>query len=127
MPERLSTRTFDASSVQGDGATLILRGATVGEVLNNRRSAEARNTWRYRLGRWLGRLFRKRPSESAQMRDNMAYYARFVRAWNWVGDDGEPLPVPGDDPSVIERLTTEEMAFVVACVNGERQSEEQKN
>jgi len=127
MPERLSTRTFDASSVQGDGATLILRGATVGEVLNNRRSVEARNTWRYRLGRWLGRLFRKRPSESVQMRDNMAYYARFVRAWNWVGDDGEPLPVPGDDPSVIERLTTEEMAFVVACVNGERQSEEQKN
>ena len=127
MPERLSTRTFDASSVQGEGAILVLRGATVGEVLGNRRAAEARNTARYRFGRWLGRLFRRAPSPVDQMRDNMRYYAGHVRSWNWVGDDGEPLPLPADDPSVIERLTTDEMAFIIACVNGERQTEEQKN
>ena len=127
MPERLSTRTFDASSVQGEGAILVLRGATVGEVLGNRRASEARDTARYRLGRWFGRLFRRAPSPADQMRDNMRYYAGYVRAWNWVGDDGEPLPLPADDATVIERLTTDEMALVISCVNGERQTEEQKN
>lgn len=127
MPERLSTRSFDATSVQGDGAYLVLRGATVGEVLGNRRATEARDTFRYRLGRRLGQLFRRAPPASEQMRRNMTYYAGFVHGWNWVGDDGEPLPLPADDPTVIERLTTEEMAFIAACVNGERQSEEQKN
>ena len=127
MPERLSTRTFDASEVQGEGAVLVLRGATVGEVLGNRRAAEARDTFRYRLGRWLGRLLRRTPPDSEQMRDNMRWYVRYVQSWNWVGNDGEPLPLPSEDTTVIDRLTTDEMAFVMACVNGERQTEEQKN
>jgi len=87
MPERLSTRTFDASSVQGDGAIIVLRGATVGEVLGNRRAAEARNTTRYRLGRWWGRLFRRAPSPADQMRDNMRYYAGYVRVDSLSGID----------------------------------------
>jgi hypothetical protein len=127
MAKRQGLRTFDTSDVQGDGSWIKLRSMTVGEVLDLRRETEARANFRYRVGAWLGRLVRRRPPESEIMRRNLARTIQYVKAWNWVDDLGEPLPLPTEDRRVLERLTAEEMGVVSECVNGDRQSEEQKN
>lgn len=43
---------------------------------------------------------------------------KVVVEWDWVDDDGEPLPQPKDDPEVIRRETTqEEQNFLVENLN----------
>lgn len=48
--------------------------------------------------------------------------ARIIRnhvfEWNWVDDDGNPLPTPKDDPAVVETLTTEEYRGLIALLMG---------
>jgi hypothetical protein len=127
MPQRANVRTFDTSSVQGEDSWIKLRPMTLGEILAVQRDAEERGTVWYKLGRWLGRLVKRRPSPVEIACRNMATTIRYVRGWNWVDDDGQPLPFPNDDPRVLDRLTLDEMQIITACVNGERQSEEQKN
>jgi len=127
MAQRQSLRTFDTSGVQGEGSWIKLRPMTVGEVLERQRQGELRDNWRYKLGRWLGRVLRRRPPDSVILRRNLMTTALYVRDWNWVDDRGEPLPLPADDSSVLEHLLPAEMRCITECVNGERQSEEQKN
>lgn len=40
-----------------------------------------------------------------------------VVAWNWVDDAGEPMPLPGIEPRVMDWLTEEEVKFIVAAIN----------
>jgi len=127
MPQRANVRTFDSADVQGEGSYIRLRPMTLGEMLALQSEAAERRTLWYKLGRWLGRLFRKRPSPVEVQRQNMERVFQYVRDWNWVDDDGNPLPDPINNPRALINLTLEEMRFINACVNGERQSEEQKN
>jgi hypothetical protein len=127
MPQRANVRTFDTSEVQGEGSYITLRPMTLGEVLDVQRAAEERRTFWYRLARFFGRIVQRRPSPTEIARQNMADVISYVREWNWVDDDGKPLPFPSDDASVLYRLSMAEMSLITACVNGERQSEEQKN
>lgn len=41
-----------------------------------------------------------------------------VLAWNWTDDDDQPLPAPAQDKTVVDRLTAEEVAFLVDKVTG---------
>lgn len=124
MPERKGLRTFSTEDVQGEGSWIKLRSMTVGEILERQRDGEARQNWRYRLGAFLGRLFRKRPPQSELDRRFLASTLHYVRDWNWVDDQGEPLPL---EPGTLDRLTAEEMRVITECVNGTRESDESKN
>lgn len=126
MVER-SANTFDASSVQGEGAYVKLRSMSVGAVLDQMRQRETEGRLLNRIARVFRRLFRRESLPSVRTEQFLAERLRFVAAWNWVDDQGQPLPLPQDDPLVLSRLTQEEIGFIVACLNGERQSEEQKN
>lgn len=127
MPERISTRTYSTEDVQGKDSWIKLRGMTLGEAINIRQEAEERAGFWFRLGALLGRLFKKAPTQSEVAHRNTEWAFRFVRDWNWVDDQGEPLPKPEADPDVRFRLTLEEMRCITDCVNGARGSEEQKN
>lgn len=127
MPQRANVRTFDSTDVQGEGSYITLRPMTLGEMLALQQEAAERQTFWYRLGRFFGRLLQRRPSPVELARRNMTRIIQYVCGWNWVDDEGQPLPLPGDDGRVLDRLTLPEMQFITACVNGERQSEEQKN
>lgn len=35
-----------------------------------------------------------------------------VANWNWLDDDNTPLPLPKDDPTVIDRLNDDEIKFL---------------
>jgi hypothetical protein len=39
-----------------------------------------------------------------------------VAAWDWVDDDGQPLPLPSVDPGVVDRLSEDEVAFIVRAI-----------
>ena len=41
-----------------------------------------------------------------------------VLEWNWTDDNGDPLPLPKDEPSVLEDLDAEEVAFLVEKITG---------
>lgn len=45
--------------------------------------------------------------------------------WNWVNDDGEPLPQPKDDPAVFDRLLDNEVAELNRALGAS--AAEQKN
>ena len=47
-----------------------------------------------------------------------------VLEWNFVDDEGEPLPQPAEKPEVVDELTEEEATFIVLALTN---SEEQKN
>jgi hypothetical protein len=127
MPERKGLRTFETSDVQGEDSWIKLRSMTLGELMDLQREAEDRRGFWYRLGRFFGRRFRKPPSPVETARRNMAQIIGYVRAWNWVNDQGQLLPLPANDPSVLDQLTMDEMQVITDCVNGARESEEQKN
>lgn len=38
--------------------------------------------------------------------------------WNWTDDNDEPLPSPAKDKSVVEKLTAEEVSFLVEKITG---------
>jgi hypothetical protein len=43
---------------------------------------------------------------------------KHVREWNWVNDDGEPLPLPKENPDVIDDLTAQEFRTVLDVMTG---------
>ena len=49
--------------------------------------------------------------------------AEHVVEWNWVDNDGEPLPQPKDDPSVVDELTSDEYKRLSEIILG---SEDQR-
>lgn len=132
MPERIGSRTVATEDVQGPGSWVQIRPATVGEILARQREVEQRDNVWYKIGVFLGRVvgalgLRKRETSSDRT-SIFAYWAiDYVKAWNWVNGDGEPLPSPEDDPSVVERLTQDELTAIVEAIHGQRKSEEQKN
>jgi len=74
----------------------------------------------------------KRPSWS-EMREYMegkneddpeiygkAFAKLMVIDWNWVDDNGNPLPKPSDNPDVIDQLSIEESTFLMNALSFER-------
>lgn len=41
-----------------------------------------------------------------------------VVEWNWTDDDGLPLPLPKDNPAIIDELDADEVAFLVEQISG---------
>lgn len=98
MPERKSTRKVNSQEVQGDDSFVVLHRITVGE----RRALESAQS----------------QAEAKGEKFDVEQYGidvltRHLVAWNWVNDAGDPLPLPNADATVIDRLTDEELKFLV--------------
>lgn len=56
---------------------------------------------------------------------------KIVRActldWNWTDDNDQPLPNPQSHPEIFDALMSEELAWLMANVNGEATVDEAKN
>lgn len=97
MPQRIhkAKKKVDCTPVQGEGAWVILRNpvwedfkvALDGRDPNNVNSSEV----------------------GMQLIENL------VEAWNWVGDDDEPLPPP--TPEIVRGLPFQELTFLVAALD----------
>lgn len=98
MPQRQSTTRVDASAVQGDGAYVVLRRLTLGEI----------RTLRAETG--------KEGSDMFTITEDMIR-ERIVE-WNWADDSGAPLPQPGAHPEVFDSITDEELTFLASAIAG---------
>lgn len=105
MPKRQNLRRFPSEEVQGEDSYVVVSRLTVGEAREADRLRKADDTDSFEA--------------------ISKFYRDHVHAWNWVDDDGEPLPLPKDDPAVIDMLTDREFEFVAECLAGSE--EERKN
>ena len=99
MPKRQSVKKYPSDEVQGEGSFVVVSAVKVGEIRKIRKEAKAEGYDDFEGG--LGLL------------------ARHIIKWNFVDDDGNPLPLPREHPEVLEDLTDEESKFLVNCIMGE--------
>jgi len=103
MPKRLSVKRVETPSIQGEDSYVVVSAVKVKEIQRTRRLSLEDDTF-----------------------DGFVAGLDMIRAhvlgWNWVDDDGTPLPVPKDDPSVIDELSTEEVTYLANLLTGEEES-----
>lgn len=98
MPKRQSVKKHDTSEVQGEDSYAVLSAVKVKEIRVIRKLAKTENFDEFEGG--------------------VSLLAKHVIGWNWVDDDGEPLPIPKDNPEVIDELTDDESKFLVNLMMG---------
>lgn len=92
MAHRVSTRKVLSDDVQGDGSYVVLRALPYGMISQRAKIDQ---------------------SDFDQVLEfNQQFLAAVVVEWNWVDDAGEPLPLPADDPAVVDRLVIPEFEFI---------------
>lgn len=92
MSERQATRRVPSESVQGEGSFVVFAKMKWGEAKKIRAQAKDPEV-----------------DETEFMQDCLVKY---IKDWDWVDDDGNRLPVPKDDPGVIDELTAQEIKFL---------------
>ncbi|MDZ4771205.1 MAG: hypothetical protein SGJ24_18950 [Chloroflexota bacterium] len=90
MPHRHTVVHIDASSVQGDGAYVLVRPLTYGAARRVRSRAESL-------------------SDADQIALGESLLIDHIIGWNWVDADGLILPLPSVDRAVLDSLTVAEM------------------
>lgn len=98
MPQILIERV-DSSAVQGEGSYVLLKKMTHGEV----------------------KAFNRAMGAASQTQDEGPLEVAIrtqVIAWNWSDAEGVALPLPKDDPGLLERLTEAELLFLTESIMG---------
>ena len=98
MPKRKSVKRHDTVEVQGEGSYVVTSGVKVREIRRIRELAE--------------------DEDFNEFEGGIALLSRHIVEWNWVDDDGQPLPLPKDSPNVIDELTEEEAELLVGLLIG---------
>lgn len=114
MPERKGFKRVDSSAVQGEGSYV---------EFYNLRLGQAREI--LRLGDEVA------DNTEADIDATGQQFTKLMRGWNWVDDEGKPLPLPAEDPAVLESLTLEEWNFlgeqVKAMLSPQQDEDTKKN
>ena len=105
MPERkhLRCRRIDSEEVQGDGSWVKIKSPSMDDIKN------------------AGEI----PEElTAQMEYSQKLMSQLIIDWNWVDDEGNPLPKPS--PAVLADLPFEEVTFLLNAINIEDITDQKK-
>lgn len=124
MPKRMNVKKFDTSEVMGEDSYIKLRMLTVGEIRHLRKeSAKAKRQIEQRQAQLeAGKEPTVEVPEFDWFEKGLQLLAKQLVSWNWVDEEGEPLPHPREDPTVIDRLTEEESEVIVDCLMGEKEA-----
>lgn len=107
MPKRKSVKKHDASEVQGEGAFVVTTAVKVKEIREIRRLAKT--------------------DDFDEFEGGVSMLAKHIIDWNFVDDEGKPLPVPKDRPEVVDELTNEESEFLAELLMGEQGKSKNSN
>lgn len=143
MPQRQATKRVNTAAVQGEDSYAVVRRISVGEAkslfVRSRQKAIdlqaelAKAVQQYETStvdegvkglalsarcNQLLVLSREQPDANADMTTTLNLLATHVTEWNWVDDDGVPLPLPKDDASVMDRLTDAELQVLSNALQG---------
>lgn len=111
MAQRQNIITFDSTEVQGEGSWIKVRMITHGQ----------RKAYVARYGDIIGKNANDIPAEQRAefQAANDALLVQSVVGWDWIDDNGDALPLPKDDPGVLDLLTETEAAFIAQAMQGE--------
>lgn len=98
MAKRTSVVTHKSDEVQGEGSFVVTTAVKVKEIRQIRKNAT--------------------DPKYDDFEGGIGLLAAHIVKWNWVSDEGKPLPCPKDDPKVIDELTNEESEFLVGLLMG---------
>lgn len=98
MPKRRSVKKHPCDEVQGEESYVILTAVKVREIRILRKMGDDPNFDEFEGG--------------------IQLLAKHIADWNWVNDEGQPLPKPREDSEVIDELTNEESEFLVGLLIG---------
>ena len=102
MPSRKRIVRVECDEVQGEDSYMVIRKMTVADA---RTAMEAiRDARKINKDDEIGGAL-------AILNRSVERYQPNVLEWNWVDDDGNPLPQP-TDPDVFPLLTSQEMQFI---------------
>lgn len=103
MPQRKAIRQVFTPEVQGEDSWVKVSRLKVGQwfALQGPEGANGAE-----------------PSQAEQVRRGLKVLVEHVLGWNWVDDEGQPLPQPKDDPAVLEQLTDEEALCLLRVLQG---------
>ena len=87
-------RKVDASEIQGEGAWVLLKAPTLEDIRGHTIPAAGDTT--------------------AAMDYGMAIIGKLVKGWNWVDDDGSPMPEP--TPELVAGLPYAEIAWLMEAL-----------
>jgi hypothetical protein len=91
--------------VQGEGSYVVIRKPKVREIRELRQQRDSADVDTFEV--------------------SIELISDHLVDWNWVDDDDNPLPLPSQDPSVIDELNDEETEFLASILIGTR--EDRKN
>lgn len=102
-------RKVDSAEVQGDDSYVLLRAMTYGD-------SKA----------YFSRMTSDDKSEQYQVGNELLI--KMIQEWNWVDDEGVLLPLPKDDPTVLDNMPVEEIVFLSKQLSaGIRRDQDSKN
>ena len=96
MAKRTTVRRFDTEEVQGEGSFVVLSSLKVKEVRRLHKLTDVKEG----------------EEEPDAFEEGVKMLANHIVDWDWVDDDGNPLPKPKGKISVIDMLTNEESEFI---------------
>lgn len=99
MPQRQYIITHDSTKVQGEGSFIKIKAMKYGEAKDLLKSVE------------------KATSDLEKMKMSEQLIFDYVYDWNWVDENDKPLPLPKDDPTVIDSLTQTEIEFIAGLMS----------
>lgn len=127
MAERQNRMRVASDAVQGPGSYVVLR--KLGYAQRRRATALLTAANGGQLPKHADLSDVEQPVQLMQANDAFTreLLADNVAEWNWVDDDGQLLPLPSVDIEVVDRLTEEEVAFVVRAIQSGMTADAAKN
>ena len=99
MAKRGNVTKYPTLELQGEDSYVVLKAVKVSEIRAARKASETE-------------------PDFDDFEGGIEMARKHVVGWNWVGDDGNPLPLPKDEPKVMSELTTDEITFIVNLLVG---------
>ncbi len=124
MAKRKTVKKVSTDELQGENSYVIVTAVKTKEIKQTRRESQAVSDAQKEVEK-------RRKVGDEDIEDVEPYDAfgsgldmirRHLKEWDWVDDDGVPLPQPKEDPNVLDELTIEEVTFLANLLTGEEDS-----
>lgn len=133
MPSRIAIKNVPTPTIQGDDSYVKYRPVTIEEARELRTKAseiqklqdKALVDYAVSQNKATADLTddeKNTAYETSGLTDDLLSFAdkqlsKFIIEWNWVDDDGNPLPQPKEDYKVMGKLYTHEYSFIMSLFN----------